>query len=107
MVEHLLSMGLEQRLEWRWNSGWSRNLFGISSVLVCFHWETRISTTGARHFVSLPIAKHTRSQVCRVASNQSALETSDPGASNGGSNVEIRPHGADLVSLEVARLPQN
>ena len=35
-----------------------------------------------------------------------ALKSTDPGASNGGSNLEIRPLEADLVSFEVARLPK-
>ena len=34
---------------------------------------------------------------------RSALKSTDPGASNGGSNFEIRPLGADLASFEVAR----
>ena len=37
---------------------------------------------------------------------RSALKSSDPGASNEGSNFEIRLIGADLVSFEVARLPE-
>ena len=45
-----------------------------------------------------------RSQMCRTASNQSALESIDPGVSIGGSNFEIRPLGADLVAFEVHRL---
>ena len=36
---------------------------------------------------------------------RSALKTTDPGASNGGSNFELRPLEADLVSFEVAMLP--
>ena len=36
----------------------------------------------------------------------SVLESTKPGASNGGSNIEIRPIEADLVSFEVARLPE-
>ena len=35
-----------------------------------------------------------------------ALKSTDPGASNGGSNFEIRPLEADLASFEVARLPK-
>ena len=38
---------------------------------------------------------------------RSSLESSDPGASNGGPNVEIRPLEANLASFEVARLPWN
>ena len=37
---------------------------------------------------------------------RSALKSTDPGASNGGANFEIRPLGADLVSFEVARLSE-
>ena len=47
-----------------------------------------------------------RSRVCRTALNQSALESTNPGASNGGSNFEIKAFGADLVDFEVTRLPQ-
>ena len=42
-----------------------------------------------------------------VVTNQRALESTTPDASNGGSNFEIQPLGADLMSFEVARLPQN
>ena len=38
---------------------------------------------------------------------RSALKSSDPGASNGGPNFEIRPLEADLESFEVARLPSH
>ena len=48
-----------------------------------------------------------RSQVCRTSPNKSALESTKYDASNGGSNFEIQPLGTDLVSFEVARLPQN
>ena len=41
--------------------------------------------------------------MCRTAPNQSALESTDPGALNGESNFEIKPLGADLVSFEVAK----
>ena len=37
---------------------------------------------------------------------RSALKSIDPGASNGGSNFEIRPLEAELVSVEVARIPE-
>ena len=37
---------------------------------------------------------------------RSELEISDAGGSNGGSNFEIRPLEADLVSFEVAMLPE-
>ena len=39
----------------------------------------------------------------RSRSNQSALESRDPRASSGGSNIEIQPLEADLLSFEVAR----
>ena len=45
--------------------------------------------------------------MCHAALNQSVVESTDPGASNGGSNFEIRPLEADLVSFEVATLPEN
>jgi hypothetical protein len=37
---------------------------------------------------------------------RSALKSTDPGAFNGRSNFEIRPLEADLVSFEVARMPE-
>ena len=43
-----------------------------------------------------------RSQVCRTAPNQSALESTDTGASSSGSNFEIQCIGTDLVSFEKA-----
>ena len=45
-------------------------------------------------------------QTCRKILIRSALKSSDPGASNGGSNLELRPLEADLVSSEVARLSE-
>ena len=42
----------------------------------------------------------------RKISIRIALKSTDPGASNGGPNFEIRPVEADLVSFEVARLPE-
>ena len=42
------------------------------------------------------------SQKCRTALIRSALESPDHGASNGGSNFEIRHFGADLAAFEVA-----
>lgn len=47
-----------------------------------------------------------RSQVSRKAPTQSALESTDPGASNGGSNFGIQPLEADMLSFEVAGLSQ-
>ena len=44
-----------------------------------------------------------RSRVCRTALSQSALETSDPGASNGGSKLQIRHFGADFEVAGWAR----
>ena len=44
--------------------------------------------------------------MCRKMLIQSALKSTDPGASNGGSNIGIRPLEADLVSFEVARMPE-
>ena len=60
-----------------------------------------------RHFA--PIFRKSVSYAFRrrTAPNQIALESNDPGASNGGSNFEIQPLGAELESFEVARLPQN
>ena len=49
----------------------------------------------------------TRSQLCRAALIRSALESSDPGAFNDGSNVQIRQLGTDLVVSEVAGAPNN
>ena len=37
---------------------------------------------------------------------RSALKSTDPGAFNDGSNFEIRPLEAGLVSFEVARMPE-
>ena len=48
-----------------------------------------------------------RSQVCRTTLIRSALESSDLGTFNGGSNVKIRPLGSNLVTFEVAGAPSN
>ena len=42
--------------------------------------------------------------MCRTILIWRALETPDPGASNGGLNVQIRHFGANLEDFEVARL---
>ena len=47
-----------------------------------------------------------RSQVCRVLLIQSALESSDPGASDGGLNVEMQPLGAVLNASKVVEFLQ-
>ena len=44
------------------------------------------------------------SQLCRTALIQSALENTDPSASNGGSNVRIRPLEVDLTTFEMTEL---
>ena len=49
----------------------------------------------------------TRSQMCRTELIQSALESSDPGASHDGSTIEIQELWTDLVTFEVARTPNN
>ena len=48
-----------------------------------------------------------RSQVCRVALVKSALESFDPGAFNGGLNVEIGPLEVVLNTSKVVELLQN
>ena len=48
-----------------------------------------------------------RSQVCRVELKKSAVERPDPGASNGGSNVEIGLLGAVLNRYEMVEMLQN
>jgi hypothetical protein len=45
--------------------------------------------------------------MCRTALIRSALESTDPGASNGGSSVRIQTLGADLITFEMAELPNN
>ena len=45
------------------------------------------------------------SQLFRTALIQSAVENTDLGASNGGSNVRIRPLGVDLTTFEMPELP--
>ena len=45
------------------------------------------------------------SQLSHTALIWSALENTDLGASNGGSNVRIRPFGVDLITFEMTRLP--
>ena len=45
--------------------------------------------------------------MCRAAVVRSTLKSNDPGAFNGGSNVEIRPLGTDLVTFEVAGAPND
>ena len=44
------------------------------------------------------------SQMCRTAQIQSALQSADPGGSNGGLHVEIWALGADLIEFEIAEL---
>ena len=51
--------------------------------------------------------RFTRSQVCRAPLIKSVLETSDSGASNTRSNVEIRPPEAVVITFEVFELLQN
>ena len=51
--------------------------------------------------------RYIRFQVCRTILIQSALERSDPGASNGGSELEIRPLGTVLIAFKVVELLQN
>ena len=46
-------------------------------------------------------------QNCRISLSWAALESSDPRASNGGSNVEIWPNAADLITVETSRLTRN
>ena len=48
-----------------------------------------------------------RSQVCRTEIIQAALECSDPGASNGVSNVENGPPGAVLITFKEVELLKN
>tara|TARA_B100000809_G_scaffold240186_1_gene262298 strand:- start:512 stop:715 length:204 start_codon:yes stop_codon:yes gene_type:complete len=43
----------------------------------------------------------------REVPNQSALESTNLGATNCGPNFEIQQFGADLVSFEMTVLPQN
>jgi len=63
------------------------------------------------HVVGLSLDFHKkcfiRSSVCRTILIRSALENSDPGASNGVSNLLVRLFGADLVTFEVSGLLQN
>ena len=47
-----------------------------------------------------------RSYVCRAALMRSAMESCDPGASNGGSNVKIQYFGADMAAFEVTEWPR-
>ena len=47
-----------------------------------------------------------RSSVCRTILIRRALESPDPGASNGGSNFIFRHFGADMASFEVAGWPR-
>ena len=49
----------------------------------------------------------TRPQVRPTALIGSVLESSDPGASNGGPNLQIRYFGADMAAFEVAGWPRN
>ena len=51
--------------------------------------------------------RFTRSQMCRTALIHTALKGSDPGASNGGANVEMEPRGAVLITFKVVELLQN
>ena len=46
------------------------------------------------------------SSVCRVILIRRALESSDPGASDGGSNFIFRHFGADMAAFEVAGNPR-
>ena len=47
-----------------------------------------------------------RSSVCRTKLIRRALESSDPGASNGGSDFVFRRFEADMVAFEVAGSPR-
>ena len=47
-----------------------------------------------------------RSRACPTALVRSALESPDPGASNGGSNVELRHFGADMAASKVVGSPR-
>ena len=46
------------------------------------------------------------SKVCRTGLTRSALEILDPGASNGGPNLQIRNFVADMAAIEVAGWPR-
>ena len=48
-----------------------------------------------------------RSQVCRSAPSETALENSGPGASDVGLNVDIEPLGALFITFGVTELLQN
>lgn len=77
----------------------------ITDTQISRHCRCKVSFSGTfyPHFQKKCFI---RSQVCLTAPNQSALESANLGALNGGSNFEIQPHGADLTSFEAARLPK-
>ena len=47
----------------------------------------------------------TLSHANRTVLIRSALESPDPGALNGGSNIKFRPLGTDVITFEVAGVP--
>ena len=99
------------RIEW-WVKLWNPTLWGRHGGF----WSPKI----AKNLKSWPIELTWKSQicsgfhktvaiascVCRRILIRRALESPDPGASNGGSNVVIRHSGADMVALEVAGWPR-
>ena len=85
------------------------NLTHCSKNFFCFFWLIqRKLLSGQRFALKSYLCRGFQkkvsmcSQKCRKALIRSALESPDPGASNDGSNFEIRHFGADLAAFEVA-----
>ena len=79
-------------------SRWSATESPISAIQ--FDIENFILTQFSKKIV---IASRTRRKILF----RRALESPDPGASNGGSNFIFGPFGADMEAFEVAGVPQN
>ena len=102
--------------DWAWNSQvlipkQTGKLFENSDrfTLRCY-WDWSGVQSVLRRFVFCSNFQKNRLvdfQKCRIFLIWAALETSDPGASNGGSNVQIWLNAADLIAVEMSRLTRN
>ena len=76
--------------------------FPAVESLVSFIMQKLLKLTKWQFLSKLHKNVVTRPQVCRPKLIRSALESSDPGASNDGSDLQIRHCGADKEVFEVA-----
>ena len=83
----------------------------IGKLLQKLTLNTSPGVQSVRHFVDTFCSQFQKMRITGLQTHlkiliRSTLKSTDPGASNGGSNFEIRPLEADLVSFEVAMLPE-